>query len=297
MIRSSFFRLVACAAIMLSLSPALLPSAAAEPLFPQTAGVVSYTYREQFKKDVPGTLDLIHKLGIRDIEFSDLFGKTAAEMRVMIDARQIKCSSFGCSYADLGSKTGQIAETAKTLGARFVRVAWIPHQAPFTQAKADEVIAYFNEHGRTLREKHGLTYCYHNHGYEFVPHPAAGAKATLFDYIVTRTRPEDVSFELDILWAHFPGADPAALIEKYPTRIRLLHLKDLKKGVTGDLTGKTPVENDVALGTGQINLPAVLSAALKAKVEHYYIEDESPKVIEQVPQSLSYLKGLVKPQL
>jgi hypothetical protein len=36
--------------------------------------------------------------------------------------------------------------------------------------------------------------------------------------------------------------------------------------------------------------PAILKAAKKAGVKHYFIEDESPTVEEQIPQSLSYLK-------
>ena len=60
----------------------------------------------------------------------------------------------------------------------------------------------------------------------------------------------------------------------------------------GDLSGKTPVENDVALGTGQLGLPAILKAAKKAGVLHYYIEDESPNTALQVPQSIQYLKNL-----
>ena len=71
-----------------------------------------------------------------------------------------------------------------------------------------------------------------------------------------------------------------------------MHLKDLRKGIVGNLSGGTPVENDVALGTGQIDLPAVLKAAQKAGVQHYYIEDESPSVSTQVPQSMAYLKKL-----
>jgi hypothetical protein len=31
----------------------------------------------------------------------------------------------------------------------------------------------------------------------------------------------------------------------------MMHLKDLRKGVKGDFSGGTPVENDVALGTDQ----------------------------------------------
>ena len=81
-------------------------------------------------------------------------------------------------------------------------------------------------------------------------------------------------------------------MDRYGDRFKLLHLKDLKKGVKGDLSGKTDRENDVALGTGQIDIPAVLRAARKAGVQHYYIEDESASTATQVPQTIAYLKSL-----
>jgi hypothetical protein len=71
-----------------------------------------------------------------------------------------------------------------------------------------------------------------------------------------------------------------------------MHLKDLKKGVKGDLTGGTSVENDVALGTGQLNIPEILTAAKKVGVEYYFIEDESSRFREQVPQTIAYIKSL-----
>lgn len=266
---------------------------AAEPIFPEMPGMVSYTYRNQFAKDVEGTLDKIRDLGIKDMEFSNLFGKTAAELRKMLDERDMFCSSFGVSYDDVKNKTDEVAANAKTLGAKYVRVAWVPHKAPFSLEFARETAEVFNRVGKELLDKHGLHFCYHNHGYEFVPHE----DGTLFDVLMQETDPKYVSIELDILWVHFPGADPVAIIEKYGDRIPLLHLKDLKKGVEGDLSGKTPVENDVALGTGQIDLPRVLMAARKASVKHYYIEDESPSIDTQVPQSIEYLRNLTTDSL
>jgi sugar phosphate isomerase/epimerase len=266
---------------------------AAEPIFPEVPGMVSYTYRNQFAKDVEGTLDKIRDLGIKDMEFSNLFGKSAAELRKMLDERDMFCSSFGVSYNDVQNKTDEVAANAKTLGAKYVRVAWVPHKAPFSLEFARETAEVFNRVGKELLDKHGLHFCYHNHGYEFVPHE----DGTLFDVLMQETDPKYVSIELDILWVHFPGADPVAIIEKYGDRIPLLHLKDLKKGVEGDLSGKTPVENDVALGTGQIDLPRVLMAARKAGVKHYYIEDESPSIGTQVPQSIEYLKNLTTDSL
>jgi sugar phosphate isomerase/epimerase len=84
------------------------------------------------------------------------------------------------------------------------------------------------------------------------------------------------------------------LIGRYPNRYKALHLKDLRKGVKGDMTGWTSQENDVVLGTGQIDIPAVIKAAKKAGIKHYYIEDESSSSIAQVPLSIAYLNGLQK---
>ncbi len=72
-----------------------------------------------------------------------------------------------------------------------------------------------------------------------------------------------------------------------------MHVKDLRKGVTGDFTGSTPVANDVALGTGQIDVAAVIKAAKKySAIKYFYIEDESNDVNIQVPQSIAFLNGL-----
>jgi sugar phosphate isomerase/epimerase len=259
-------------------------------LFKESPGVVSYTYRKSFEKDIPGTLDIIKKNGMTDIEFSNLFGSTAQQIRTHLDARGLKCSSFGVSYEDLLNKTEIVAQNAKTLGAEYVRVAWIPHTGVMTLVDMQKTVDFFNKVGKVLKEQFDLKFIYHNHGFEFQPYN----DGTLYDYLVTETNPKYVSFELDILWAFFPGHDPAKLLQKYGKRYKALHLKDLKKGVKGDLSGGTSQENDVALGTGQIDIPAVIKAAKKAKVNHYYIEDESSNVMQQVPQSIAYLKSLRK---
>ncbi|WP_114749655.1 sugar phosphate isomerase/epimerase family protein [Pleomorphovibrio marinus] len=257
-------------------------------IFEEMPGMVSYTYRDSFSKDVAATLDTLQAMGVKDMEFSNLFGKTAQELRKLLDERDMFCSSFGVGYPDLVNKTHEVAENAKTLGAKFVRVAWIPHEAPFGLSDAKQAIVDFNKAGKMLKEEHDLTFCYHNHGYEFHPHE----NGTLFDYMMEQTDPEYVSYEIDILWTFFPGEDPVALINKYPDRFKLMHLKDLKKGVEGDMSGGTPKENDVVLGTGQLDLPAILKAAKEAGIEHFYIEDESPIYYKQVPKSIAYLRSL-----
>jgi sugar phosphate isomerase/epimerase len=81
-------------------------------------------------------------------------------------------------------------------------------------------------------------------------------------------------------------------LKKYPGRWELMHLKDLKKGVqTGIHTGGTDPNNDVVLGTGQMDWPAILRESQK-QVKYYFIEDESVTVAEHIPQSLKYLENV-----
>ncbi|MHA8070196.1 sugar phosphate isomerase/epimerase family protein [Aquirufa ecclesiirivi] len=251
-------------------------------------GMVSFTYRNSFSKDMAKTLDTLQSQGITDMEFSSLFGKTAQEVRGLLDERGMKCSSFGVSMADALNKTDQVGENAKTLGASFVRVAWIPHTGQFTLEMAQKTAQEFNQIGKAIKEKYDLTFCYHNHGFEFEPY----GEGTLFDYLVQNTDPKFVSYEMDILWTFFPGQNPATLLEKYGNRFKLMHLKDLKKGVQGNMSGGTSVENDVALGTGQLNIPEIMKAAKKAKIQHYYLEDESSRYPVQTRQSRTYLSNL-----
>ena len=258
-------------------------------LLKDVPGVVSYTFRNSFAKNVAATLDSIKAMGVTNIEFSNLFGKTAAEIKQLLDARGMKCTSFGTGYPDLVNKTKEVAENAKALGAKYVRIAWVPHnKGHFTIETAKKTVKDFNAAGKILKDQYNLTFCYHNHGYEFQPYE----NGTYFDYIVKNTNPAYVSFEIDILWVFHPGVDPVALLNKYPTRFKLMHVKDLRKGIGHDFTGGTPVENDVALGTGQINIAAVIKAAQKTAIIYYYIEDESNDVNIQVPVSLALLKAL-----
>ena len=154
-------------------------------------------------------------------------------------------------------------------------------------ALAQKTVEDFNRFGQKLKDN-GLTFCYHNHGFEFEPYEGG----TYFDYIVKNTNANQVFFEMDVVWMHLPGQDPVAMLKKYPKRFKLIHLKDLKIGVPPSKAGSTPNENCVVLGTGQIDYPGILKAAQKSAIKYYYIEDENLGAMQQVPQSLVYLKSL-----
>src|SRR5262249_38693229 len=154
-------------------------------------------------------------------------------------------------------------------------------EGAFDEKVCRQAIDVFNKAGETMA-KHQLKFFYHTHGYEFQPYQ----QGTLLDLLLSGTNPKLVRYEMDILWIVHPGQNPVALLRKYGKRFELMHIKDLRKGVQGDLTGHTDVSNDVTLGTGQIDLPAVLKAARKAKVKWYFLEDESPTAEQQIPNSL-----------
>ena len=262
-------------------------TAVAAPLLDRTPGVVSYTFRNEFKADMAGTFDMVKGFGITDIEMSNLFGQEPAKIRALMDARGIACSSYGAPYNDVLKKTDEVAAVAKTLGAQYVRVSLPFTKTPFDKAAATQRAAEMNAMGKQLREKHGLTFVLHNHGMEFVPE----GQGTLYDFLHAQTRPEDVSFELDVLWAYLPGADPVAIFEKYGARIPLMHVKDVRKGVPRAWGHKYDSDNDVTLGTGQLDQAAIFAAAKKAGVKHYYREDESSQSRAQVPLSIATLKA------
>lgn len=259
-----------------------------EPLYTFPIGLQTYTYRNSFPNGVEGTLDTIQALGVTELEASTPSGTTPEEFRKMADERGFNIVSTGAGYEALMEDPETVIKNAKTLGASYVMVAWIPHERnDFNISHAKKAAEDFNRVGKILKEN-GLTFAYHIHGYEFRPYE----NGTLFDYIAENTNPEDVSFELDILWAYHGGADPVKLLEKYGDRWKLVHVKDLKKGVEGDNTGHTSTENDVAVGTGQIDVASVIRAAKKAGIKHYFIEDESSRINVQVPQTIAWLKSL-----
>jgi len=258
-------------------------------LYTAPFGVQAYTFRRSFPNGVEATLDSIKRMGFTEIEGSG--GKMAPEeFKKLCNERGITIPSAGAGYEELVKDAAGVAARTKALGATYLMCAWIPHEkGNFTLENAKKAVADFNAAGKILKEN-GITFCYHTHGYEFQPYE----KGTLLDYIIANTNPQYVSFEMDVLWTHFGGGNPVALLKKYGNRWKLMHLKDLRKGTPKDLTGGTSTDNDVALGTGEIDIPGILREANKVGIKHFFIEDESNRVNEQVPQTIAYLKSLKK---
>jgi sugar phosphate isomerase/epimerase len=259
-------------------------------LYEYPLGVQAYTFRNHFPNGVEKTLDIIKSMGFTELEGGPQKGQSPEEFKKMCDDRGISIPSTGCSFEELQKDPQTVADRAKTLGAKYVMCAWIPHKGnEFTLEDTKKAVEVFNTAGKVFKDN-GLIFCYHDHGYEFRKHE----KGTYMDYLIANTKPEYVSFEMDVLWTiHGGGAEsPEKLLKKYGNRWKLMHVKDLKIGIVGDKSGHEPAENDVVLGTGQANWKKILKLAKKAGIEHYFIEDESEKELINVPKSIAFLKEL-----
>ena len=274
------------AAVLLNSSIAAGASVGTGPSFKGPVGLQLYSLRDQFPKDLPGTLDEVKKFGFKYAEVAGTYGMTPEQFTAQLKARGIKPIGAHFDYDRYRTDPEGVAREAKSLGLKYAGCAWIPHKGDFDEKTCREAAAVFNKAGEVMAA-HGLKFFYHTHGYEFQPYD----NGTLFDLLMAQTDPKRVSYEMDIFWVVFPNQDPVKLFQKYGKRWALVHLKDMKKGTpTGALTGSSDVRNDVALGAGLMDLPAILRAAKQAGVKYYFIEDESPSSEQQIPQSLRYLE-------
>ena len=256
------------------------------PLAAQEVGLQLYSLREQFKTDVTGSLDLIQSWGITKLEGGGTYGMSMEDFKKELASRKMKVVSVGAEFENLEKDPEKVIANAKAFGAKYVMCAWVPHDDNIWDLKETQhATEVFNKAGKLLKEN-GLTLAYHAHGYEFRPYKGG----TLFDYMAENAT--DFTFELDVYWAHHGGGDPLALMKKYPKKIALMHLKDMKHGVQGNNTGAEDVETNVVLGTGQVDMSGVVLEAKRLGIEYMFIEDESSRVVEQVPKSLKFLESL-----
>lgn len=261
-------------------------SAVDESSFKGPLGLQLYSLRAQFAKDVPGTLDKVKAMGFEYVELAGTYGVKPAKFKAELASRGLKAISGHFSFERFRDDLPGVIRDSKALGLKYAGCAWITHNGAFSEKDCRAAADVFNTAGEALA-KEGISCFYHTHGYEFQPY----GSETLFDLLMKETKPENLTIEMDIFWVVHAGQNPVSLLEKYPNRCALVHLKDMRKGTpTGLLTGSSPVTNDVPLGQGQINYPRILPAAQKAGVKWYFIEDESPTSEEQIPVTVQYLK-------
>ena len=253
----------------------------------QDIGLQLYSVRNQTKTgNVEAVLTQIKSWGITQLEGGSTYGMSQEDYNALCKKLGLKTVSIGAEFTELDKDPAKVAEKAKAFEVSYVMCAWIPHKGvQLTLDEAKNAIQVFQKAGKVLADK-GISLCYHMHGFEFDAYEGG----TLFDYMAKNTDPKYVNFEMDVYWVNQPGQDPVALLKKYPERFLMMHLKDRKPGTPNTLDGNADVETNVVLGYGDVGIAEVMANA--KNVKYFFIEDESSRVMEQVPSSLAYLKGL-----
>jgi sugar phosphate isomerase/epimerase len=254
-------------------------------------GLQMYSLRVQWmQQGWRPALGQARAFGFTAIEGSLPKDTTVEQFKADLTSRGQELVSAGYSYEALAKDIAGAVAQARALGVQYVMVAWIPHQDDtFTAEEAAKAVADFNAWGAAFKAA-GIAFTYHPHGYEFRPLPGGGS---LFDVMARGTNPQFVNFEMDVFWVTHGGQDPVKLMEEYPDRWRLMHVKDIRKGApTGIYTGHAPATDDVPVGSGQVDWPSVFREAKAVGIQWFFIEDESVTPMQNIPLSVSYVKSL-----
>jgi sugar phosphate isomerase/epimerase len=256
-------------------------------------GLQLYSLRAQTKESTTGALDIAKSYDVKEVELAGTGSLTPEQFAVELKKRGFEAVSAHFGYALFDKDIAAVIRDAKTLGLKYVIVPYPPvsKDKPFTEETVHLMATKFNEWGSACK-KEGLHFGYHTHGLEFRP-SAAGNGETMFDVLVRETKPEFVTYQMDVYWVYITGTNPAKLLAKYPNRWSMVHIKDMLKDFPrGTQTGGSPATAKVAVGEGQINWREVLTAAQKIGVKHYFLEDETTAPLRSIPESFQYLRSI-----
>jgi sugar phosphate isomerase/epimerase len=235
-------------------------------------GFELYTVRSLLAADFDGTLEALARLGFREIEGSELFGRSAAEVRRCFDALGLAAPAWH-TFVDPENADALDAaiERAAVLGARYLVAATakeLVSLGPAGVTLRDDlpaagyrgIAAFLNRAGERCAAA-GLRFAYHNHHVEM--RLVARGQSGL-ELLLAETDPARVDFELDLAWTVAGGGDPCALFAKHPGRFALCHAKDV------DEHG-----HDLDVGTGIVDFGAILADAERAGIEHLFVERDT----------------------
>src|SRR5258706_13166853 len=114
--------------------------------FKEPLAVQLWSFRNDFKKDVPGTLKRVRSLGFTNVELAGYYGMTAGQFRAALDNAGLKAVSMHIEYKVARDKIDEGIRDAKILGVEDVGVPWI--KSPFTKEDCFQAVQVFNQAGR-----------------------------------------------------------------------------------------------------------------------------------------------------
>ncbi|MFO7936678.1 MAG: sugar phosphate isomerase/epimerase [Kiritimatiellia bacterium] len=243
-------------------------------------GVQLYSVREMCKKDLVGTLKGIKEIGYAGVEFAGYYGKSAKELKQLID----DCGLRACgTHTKLDSlKPDKIRETMEynaVVGNKYLMVSWIgrPKTADGCKKIAEDLSIAAETAGSA-----GMYVGYHNHQHEFKKKYSSCNKC-MWELIFDNASP-DVCTQMDVGHVVAAGEDPVFWMNKYPNRLRTLHAKEVYPGP--GILGQVPD------GVKGVDWDAVFAAAEKDVLDWYIVESEAdPKTLDKITGSFKFLKA------
>ena len=255
----------------------------------RTIGVQLYTLRNVINDKPLETLQALERLGYRECE---AVHGNLAKIWPFLKQTKLKPVSLHLDTAFFTRDQARLPAALEDAKQRGFAYVVCPYIAPQDRGGV-EVIKRLGETLNKAGEvcaKSGLRLAYHNHAFELEP----SGDGTLLDVLLKTADPKLVSLELDIMWSRVAGVDPVSLLQKYGTRVTLMHLKNVRGDVGPQYNEKVPREAFTEVGNGAIDIPSVLKAAAKSGVQHYFVEqDQTPgDPLDSLKQSYTYLEKL-----
>lgn len=252
-------------------------------------GIQLYSLRNQMKESLPDSFQLLKKWGLQSVEGGGmLFDMPVDEYKALLSKNNLSIVSVDTNFEELRDNPIAVVYKARFFGSKFATFYWVPHGQtgkPFNIEDAKRTVEVMNKAGKVLKDN-GITLQYHAHGYEFSEYKGG----TLFDYMVENVT--EAQFQMDVFWINQAGVSPTELLRKHEGRFTSLHLKDRKKGTANTQNGLADVETNVILGQGDVDIAGSVAEAKRQGIRYFFIEDESSRVVEQVPHSIEYVRSL-----
>ena len=265
-----------------------LPSLEAKTL--KTFGAQLYTLRSIINEKPLETLQALEAQGYSEVELvrgnMDKIWGSLKQTKLKPISLHLDTSYF---FKDI-DKLNPALDDAKAKGLQYVVCPYIATADRGGVDVIKRLAETLNKTGERVKAA-GMKLCYHNHAFEF--EPVAGTSERLIDVFMKNADKNLVALEFDIMWSQVGGVPPVEMFEKYKGRIPLVHLKNVTK-MAAQYNERVPKEAFQSVGTGVIDIAAVLRAAKAAGTKHFFVEqDQTPgNPLDSLKQSHDYLKKL-----
>lgn len=227
-------------------------------------GIQFWTLRD-LEEPVTETIQRVSDAGYDGVEPYTLGDEDPSAIATMIDETSIDPASAHVGLEGLENDFEETVDTWTSAGFDTFVVPSTDERFWQSRDGVREIAGRMNAVADRLDER-GLNFAYHNHDQEFVELE----NTTAYECWARETN-DNVRLQIDAGWVLAAGYDPVAVAVRHADRVESLHVKDMSVEEPGE-------EYEFAsIGTGDLNLEALVSVALYALDDPYLIfENDEP---------------------